>query len=294
MKICILTQTAVDLSGLYKTFFKDYEVFFITFKEKNNKAIDFLPSSTWSEGRNRLWQEVKGKYDFYLFIDDDLEFYKAKFSIHPYLHLAYQKYIGKDTINCYKNCSSSHFFNELHSNIKTLNPEVLSVRNLNNLHNQSLDRTFLRNGLFTRPLGWFDAQFTLFSNYAAERLLPYDTIISGWASAQILIYLISFHVFQFKAISLNSIGVNNSFHSGAYVADYKSNLDCKTMIDTISETTGRDFSSLFDKQSSHVNLYYGKEIILNSKPNVNLDYQKNFNNTLSGLQEFMINNKLKF
>ncbi|OAQ38611.1 hypothetical protein A5893_14460 [Pedobacter psychrophilus] len=294
MKICILTQTAVDLSDFYKTFFKGYDLFFVTFKEKNRKAIDFLPSSTWSDGRNRLWEEVKGKYDYYLFIDDDLEFFKAKFAIYPYLHLAYQKYIGKETINCYKNCDSSFFFNELNSIIKKNKPEILSVRNLNNLINQSLDRAFLRNGSFFRPLGWFDAQFTLFSNYAAERLLPYDTIVSGWASAQILIYLISFHVFQYKAISLNSIGVNNSFHSGPYVADYKSNLDCKNMIDKICEATGRDFSDLFDTQSNHVNLFYGKKYIMNANPNINLNYQKNFMGELNGLESLMINNRLKF
>jgi len=297
MKICILTQTASDISDYYKFFFKGLDLFFVTFKEKNSKAIDFLPSSTWSDGRNRLWDEVKGKYDYYLFIDDDLDFYKAKFTKFPLLQYIYQQKIEKSIPRTFEKCSSDSFFRLLKKAVDSYKPEVLSVKNLSNLQNHFLDVLTVGKGSFVRRMGWFDAQFTLFSDYAANRLLPYDTTVSGWASAQILIYLVAHHVFGSKSISLNNLGVNNSFHSGAYVPDYKSNLDCKNMIAMICECANRDYRSLFDENSNHVNLFYGKDVII-SHPikgkGHEENYRANFSSSLTGLEKLMINNNLQF
>lgn len=63
MKICFLTQTATDISDYYKEFFRDKNLFFVTFKTPNNNAVAFMPKSTWSDGRNRIWEEVKDKFD---------------------------------------------------------------------------------------------------------------------------------------------------------------------------------------------------------------------------------------
>jgi hypothetical protein len=295
MRICILTQTAHDLSDYYKSFFQNTDIYFVTFKTPNKNAVDFLPNSSWSDGRNRLWNEVRGKYDYYLFIDDDLEFFCAKFKRYPLIQYCYQK-LNKNVLKSYHKCSFKVFFSQLRLAIENYSPEVLSVKNLNNLNNNSLDYLTLKKGDNARIMGWFDAQFTLFSDYAANRLLPYDTSISGWASAQILIYLISYNVFSSKAISLINLGVNNSYHTGAYIPDYKSNIDCQNMIKLICKHINIDYNTLFDKNSNHVNLYYGKEDILkrNIKNKEEENYKINFETSVKGIEQMMINNNLNF
>jgi hypothetical protein len=296
LKICILTQTAEKVSDYYNSFFKDYDFYFVTFKKKNSNAIDFLPNSTWSDGRNRLWQEVRNKYDYYLFVDDDLIFYKAKHTKIALFQRINQKLNRKNIIGSYKKCSSDFFFDKLNYWIKNYQPEVLTVKNLNNLHNQFLDSNALYHNQFIRRVGWFDAQFTLFSNYAAEHLLPYDTSFSGWASAQILIYLISYNIFQEKAISTIDIAVNNTFHTGAYVEDYRSNLDCKNMIEYLEKYNVAKKSDLYDASTNHVNLFYGKENILDTiiDKNKKLKYKSIFNKSPLCNIKIMIDNDLEF
>ncbi len=44
--ICILTQTASEVSAYYRQLFHDFDLFFVTYKQKNSEAIAFLPNST--------------------------------------------------------------------------------------------------------------------------------------------------------------------------------------------------------------------------------------------------------
>jgi len=296
IKLCILTQTATDISDYYKSFFNGLDVFFVTFKEENPSAVDFIPKSTWSDGRNRLWNEVKGKYDYYMFIDDDLIFYKAKHSKCSLFQRISQRF-GNGIVNSYEKCEAPFFFANLEKWLIEYKPEVLTIKNLNDLHNQIFDTNALSKGSYARRIGWFDAQLTIFSDYAAQRLLPYDTSISGWASAQILIYLLSYNIFRSKAISVMDIAANNTFHTGAYVEDYKSNLDCKNMIEHICKTTNVKFEDLFDMSTNHVNTFLGKENILSYRIDKNSveNYKDNFKNSaLSGIDKLMINNDLNF
>ena len=52
------------------------DVFLLTWRTPVDGAI-FFPKSTWTEGRNRLFQEVKDlDYDYYVFMDEDVAFSK--------------------------------------------------------------------------------------------------------------------------------------------------------------------------------------------------------------------------
>jgi hypothetical protein len=45
-------------------------------EDRNDKNADFFKKDIcWSEGRSYLYEQVKGKYDYYIFIDDDIKFY---------------------------------------------------------------------------------------------------------------------------------------------------------------------------------------------------------------------------
>jgi hypothetical protein len=285
MKICILTQTAVDISDYYKDFFRGRDIFFVTFKQENPNALAFMPRSTWSDGRNKLWEEVKGKYDYYIFIDDDLLFFKPKISFSPLAtYLSHKALYRGHLRESYELASSAYFLKRLEKHLSYYKPEVLSA--LCFAHTVTrLDMVMMRKNSFARRLGWFDAQFTVLSNYAASKLLPYDTKISGWWSSQIPIYLYAYQVFGTKAIAVSDLAVINSVDNGAYVPNYNGYQDCQSMLAAISEATGKDFTSQF-RPETVVDTFYGEKSILAHvpKPTDKEDYAANFQRSLKGLE----------
>jgi len=295
MKICFLTQTASDISDYYKSFFKGKDLYFVTFKKENDNALAFVPRSTWSQGRNSLWEQVKNKYDYYVFIDDDLRFFnfKSTFASFPMLAYVYYRLYKNNFIDSFEQSTPKRFFLKLESYLEKFKPEMLSVTQLDNNPVNKLDSIALRKNSFVRRVGFFDAQFTVMSNYAANKVLPYDTSLSGWSSSQIPVYLYAFHVFASKAINVSELAVANSFHVGAYTPDYNGVLDCAKMIDEISKATSRDFSALSSKAPGHaVDYLYGEDVIVNNIPHSQdvEDYRLNYENNLRGLGNLLHSN----
>jgi len=296
MKICFLTQTAHDISDYYKEFFNKYDLFFITFKTANPLAVDFVPKSTWSAGRNVLWEYVRGKYDYYVFIDDDLIFkvFNKKVSAFPFLAYLYYKVYKTSFVESYELANPLYFFNRLKHYLLKYKPEVMAVTQLDGNPVNSLDTAIMRKNSFVRRVGFFDAQFTVFSDYAANKILPYDTKISGWSSAQIAVYLYSFEVFASKAINVAELGVANSHHVGAYTDTYNGMLDCATMITEISKATQKDYDSLSSgEDGSAVDYLFGKDVIINNIPDASKkeDYKQNFKR-ITGIEN-LINANMK-
>jgi hypothetical protein len=291
MKICFLTQTATDISKEYKRFFQGENLFFVTFKQPNEQALAYVPKSTWSDGRNKLWEEVRGKYDYYVFIDDDLQFLKPRVASYPQITYLFAKLLGpKNFARAFKQASPDYFFSRLKYYLDTFRPEILSVLELGSTGNH-LDKEVLKQNSYVRRIGWFDAQFTVFSEYAASKLLPYDTKISGWWSSQVPIYLYAYHVFRSKAISVSDIAVRNAYHVGAYVPEYNGREDVKTMLAGISEATGRDFNSHY-RDDSVVDIRYGEADILTNlpKPSDTENYALNYKVSLAGLEKMLHSN----
>lgn len=296
MKVCFLTQTATDISDYYKDFFKGKDLFFITFKTQNPDAIGFLPKSTWSDGRNKLWDELKDKYDYYVFIDDDLRFYnfKTPFARFPLLSYLYFKFNRKVLDRCYQRSDPAYFFSRLEHYLQKYKPEVVSVTKVDGDPNTGIDAVMMRRNSFVRRLGYFDAQFTVLSNYAANKILPYDNKISGWWSSQIPVYLYAFHVFARKAIEVIELGVvNSNWTGGGYVENYDGMGDCKTMLAEISKATNKDYTGLAGGDgAAPVNNTYGRDDILKTKikPSDNEDYRSNYDESLKGLENLLHKN----
>lgn len=292
MKICFLTQTASDISDYYKSFFKDKDLYFVTFKKENDNALAFIPHSTWSQGRNTIWEQVKGNYDYYVFIDDDLKFFNFKsiFTVSPFIAYLYYRIYKNNFIDSFEQSTPEIFFSKLELYLEKFRPEVLSITQLDNNPVNKLDSIALRKNSFVRRVGFFDAQFTVMSNYAANKILPYDTSLSGWSSSQIPIYLYAFHVFASKAINVSELAVANSFHTGAYAPNYDGVLDCTKMIKEISESTFTDYSALLSESPDHaVNYLYGEKIIIDNIPLPQSieDYKLNYENNLLGLENLL-------
>ena len=76
---CILEQGSeknLELTSKKKEIFdtKYSDFYRLNWKgDKEDKLADFFETNiSWSEGRSLLYEKVKGKYDFYIFIDDDV------------------------------------------------------------------------------------------------------------------------------------------------------------------------------------------------------------------------------
>lgn len=285
MKICFLTQTATDVSSYYKEFFAGHDLFFLTFKTENERAVAYLPKSTWSHGRNRLWEEVRDKYDYYVFIDDDLQFLKPKIDFSPLATYLSHKLLYRGHLkNAYERATPEYFFARLERHLTDYRPEVLAGLGIVDT-NAQLDMAAMRKNSFVRRLGYFDAQFTVLSNYAASKMLPYDTKFSGWWSSQIPIFLYSYNVFGLKSLSVSDIAIVNSVANGGYVPNYDGLQDCKNMLAAMSSGTGKDFNKIF-RQNIVVDNFYGEQEILARlpRPSDKEDYATNYARTLKGLE----------
>lgn len=246
-RLCVLTQTASDVRPYYRQLFEGFDLFFVTFKQKNPEAVDFLPGSTWSDGRNRLWEHVKGRYDYYLFIDDDIEFFtlppfpttlgqllQRKMHVQEKLRIRPLSLFASRAL-LYRQATPQQFQRLLLDKIKTYQPMVASIARTPEMESvAALDRYSLLRNCRVRPVGWFDAQVTLFSEVGARLLLPYDTEFSGWWSSQIPIYLLAYLAFGKSAISILDLAAQNAKHS-VYRAGYDGVQDCLAMSKWLSE-----------------------------------------------------------
>ena len=289
-RLCVLTQTASDIRPYYREFFAGLDLFFVTFKQKHPDAVDFLPGSTWSDGRNRLWEHVKGRYDYYLFIDDDLEFFglpdslmtdrersaqrAARWRPRPLAgrllrRLGLRKPLPPPdlTLLRYRRAEPERFLAALGADLRAHRPAVASVALTWDgvaYHAQDYDAMTL--GRAARPLGWFDAQVTIFSEVGARLLLPYDTRISGWWSAQMPIYVLAHLAFGDRAVNFLDLASRNPEHN-LYRPGYDGTQDCITMSEWLSQGF-RDagLGPLIRQEDGHVDLHWGDEAARRSLP----------------------------
>lgn len=294
MKICYLTQTATDISDFYKEFFKGQDLFFVTFKKPNPNAVAFLPNSTWSDGRNALWEAVRGKYDYYVFIDDDLQFFKFNTPLpsSPLASYAYWKLSGKPFTEAYRLTEPAYFFERLNYYLERYKPEVAALSPIGADRSAEASTKAMRRigGSFVKRLGYFDAQCTVLSSYGAAKILPYDTKISGWWSAQIPVYLYAFHVFASKAITLVELGVDNMNVQANYRPGYDGVKDTKKMLAAISDVTGHNYLALAGGTPAEaVDPKYGLETIIENMVSEHdkEDYAANYSATLLGLERLL-------
>lgn len=293
MKICFLTQTADKLPGYYIDFFKGRDLYYLTFRTPSPDALAFLPNSSWAEGRNTLWEKLKDKYDYYVFMDDDLIFFNFNrfFLKLPFLPYMYYRFKKKLFSRCFEEARPNYFFSRLEYYLTHFSPEVLSITDLKVNSYEEINKEFLKRDTFVRRLGYFDPQFSVFSNYAASKVLPYDTSISGWWSSQIPIYLYAYHVFGKKAIDVIDLGVVNfRWAKGNYFPGYDGYNDCKLMLTKISNVTNKDYLNIAGPIGDWpVNNMYGEGQILGGRIRSSdyENYKLNYERTLKGLEEFL-------
>lgn len=87
-------ELIMNLMGLQER--KDICVLYATYDKEIDNAF-FIPNSTWGEGRNFLLRkalEIKEKFQYYIFLDDDVRFIKGSFELFEYQLLKYKPAIA--------------------------------------------------------------------------------------------------------------------------------------------------------------------------------------------------------
>lgn len=74
-RFCVLQVTPDEPNTVhYELFYnkKESDLYFVTYKKENKAALKYCPNTVWSETRNTLAALVPKKYDYYMFLDQDL------------------------------------------------------------------------------------------------------------------------------------------------------------------------------------------------------------------------------
>jgi len=75
-RFCVLQITPAQPNPTHLSLFsnkEDSDFYFVTHDEPHPSALKYCPNTVWSETRNILYEEVPKLYDYYAFIDHDLE-----------------------------------------------------------------------------------------------------------------------------------------------------------------------------------------------------------------------------
>ena len=108
LKYLYLIQKAGKLPDIYNYIKNNSKYVLLSYKYKTKETDIFFPNSTWTTGRNKLREyslKLKEKYDYYIFIDEDIVFNpNENFGTFEKLLNQYRPYIGNPKFgNYYKN-----------------------------------------------------------------------------------------------------------------------------------------------------------------------------------------------
>ena len=170
--------------------FKNKDTIILSYKEETEDTDIFYPKSSWTTGRNKLFQEaIKRNYDYYIFLDCDLD-------------------ITENKINNFEN-----IINNFDYNYPIIAPKMWKYNTVPGNYGIKYDRKGLENKLFkNQTIDWFDGAFNAFHKDSITKLLPYVETYDNqcWHYSQLLLILKSNYLFKNKIIQLNTINIDNN------------------------------------------------------------------------------------
>ena len=105
LKYLYLIQTEGKIPDIYKYIKKNSKYVLLSYKYNTEQTDIFFPNSTWTTGRNKLREYVlklEEKYDYYIFIDEDIIFNPSEnFGSFEKLLNLYRPYIGNPNLGNY-------------------------------------------------------------------------------------------------------------------------------------------------------------------------------------------------
>lgn len=76
--LCILEICPIQPSQHHRKVFRDYDLYFVSYKSPHPDTMSFNKNQSWAFNRNELYKKVPKIYKYYCFIDYDLKFVVPK------------------------------------------------------------------------------------------------------------------------------------------------------------------------------------------------------------------------
>lgn len=185
-KFLYIIQSASKLPAIYDCL-RTRDFILLSYKENTSDTTIFYPGSTWTTGRNKLREHIldfKIKYDYYIFLDEDVEF------------------VG---------CSQEEGFNKFEGLIMKYKPFVANP-NVKPYY----DEMIISPSVEAQTVIWYDGMCNAFSQEAffSNILFPYVDIFdnrSWWMSQFVMIMLCS--IYKKEVILFPEFMIYNLNHS---------------------------------------------------------------------------------
>ena len=256
-----IIQSASHLPEKYECLRKrNYVV--LSYKENTPDTTIFYPNSTWTTGRNKLREyvlETKTKYDYYIFLDEDITFdgYSQEDGFNKIEQL----------LDEYKPCIANpnfHIYYTHHANGEILGDVQTTI--------------------------WYDGIYNAFSYdaFTSKEIFPYIDIFDNrsWHMSQyIMIILCS--IYKKEVVVFNNIKIQNETHS-----DYpKEDIFSETRDYILNELLKKNPEIDINREHNNFKQIFKKET---NKPNISeilsLTYKKLLeNNVITSLDMDILN-----
>ena len=244
-----LIQTAKGLPELYQCL-KAKNYLILSYKEQTEDTTIFAPNTTWTQGRNLLYQYVRDhnlQYDYYVFMDEDVMFKKST-RTRTRTHIQNPHPLLQRINNAVKNQlilgKTAHFrrrqaagFSCLEATFEAGNYPLVTLRYAYAAYTKEmttaalaqdvkkenlmwlLPAEIIRKGVvsFSAPLislNWFDAMLNAFSKevFFADTVLPYaqDYDAESWWISQAILMLKAHYYYPEQIIQNNQYTMFNT------------------------------------------------------------------------------------
>lgn len=259
-KFIYLVQTESSIPKNYNWLYKKNKII-LSYKKSTTDTDIFFPNSTWTTGRNKIFEFIKDKsyindFDYFVFLDFDLN-------------------ITLDMINNFENT-----INEFIETYPIIVPNMWGYNSRKSNYKIKFNRKGLQNNKFKyQTVDWFDGAFNAFHKDSLIKLYPlidtYDN--QSWWYSQLLLLLKSNYLFKNKIVQLNIINITNTSHSS-----YPTNMqNCSEIIDKYVK----------DNLMENLSMSNAIEIQQNKSLSVNKNYP-GYKKILHCVSQMLINYKL--
>tara|TARA_Y100000816_G_scaffold95738_1_gene66464 strand:- start:1957 stop:2712 length:756 start_codon:yes stop_codon:yes gene_type:complete len=233
LKFLYCVQTKAGLSSNYEAIFSGRNVLLLSYRNESEKTNIFYPNSTWTTGRNKMFEYIKENnldYDYYVFCDDDLSFnldsikkFEESANLLRNYPILYPRHWGYSTTDIRE--------------IPSWEVGQYSGKGMENLNWEY------------QTVDWFDGACNAFSKESLYKLLPYETTYDNinWHMSQLMMILKANYFYRNKIVQMNKVYIKNTGHS-MYP---KQHLDKKQLVFTYVE----------DKIGTHFEMSDGIEIV---------------------------------
>jgi hypothetical protein len=157
--LCILEICPIQPSQHHRDVFRDYDLYFVSYKSPHQDTLSFNKNQSWAFNRNDLCKKVPKIYKYYCFIDYDLKFVVPR---------------GKN------------FAHEFSMFLSQLNPAMAQPRYISSISGNirsSWDEQRINAGYTYGPGGFITHLFSCFHNSILDLVFPIPTRFGGFWDA---------------------------------------------------------------------------------------------------------------